>query len=69
MSPALKRWLPHAAFAVVAIGAAVLLSGNRYFAFINVGITMLNGLRAGARSHLGAMPVLRVYRPSGLFAR
>jgi branched-chain amino acid transport system permease protein len=41
MSPALKRWLPHVAFAILAIGVAVLLSGNRYFAFIG-GITLIS---------------------------
>ena len=69
MSPILKRWLPHAAFAVVALGAAVLLSGNRYFAFFNVGITMLSELWSGTFSYLGAMQVTLSCRSSGLFAR
>lgn len=61
MSPIVKRWLPHAAFAVVAIGAAVLLSGNRYFAFIG-GITMLSVLWATGMNLLygytGLMPMM-----------
>ena len=38
MTQIMHRWLPHAAFAVAAFGAPLLLSGNRYFAFI-AGIT------------------------------
>jgi branched-chain amino acid transport system permease protein len=61
MSSVLKRWLPHAAFAVVAIGAAVLLSSNRYFAFIG-GITMLSVLWATGMNLLygytGLMPMM-----------
>jgi len=69
MSPLVKRWLPHAAFAVAAIGAAVLLSGNRYFAFFNVGITMLSVLLARAFACAGATMITPLYRRSGLFAR
>jgi len=61
MSPLVKRWLPHAAFAAAAIGAAVLLSGNRYFAFIG-GITMLSVLWATGMNLLygytGLMPMM-----------
>jgi branched-chain amino acid transport system permease protein len=61
MSPFLKRWLPHAAFAVVAIGVALLLSGNRYFAFIG-GITLISVTWATGMNLLygytGLMPMM-----------
>jgi len=61
MSPTMKRWLPHLAFAVAAIGIAVLLSGNRYFAFVG-GITLLSVLWATGMNLLygytGLMPMM-----------
>jgi branched-chain amino acid transport system permease protein len=61
MSPVLKRWLLHVAFAAIAIGTVVLLSGNRYFAFIG-GITMLSVLWATGMNLLygytGLMPMM-----------
>ncbi|HVY00175.1 MAG TPA: branched-chain amino acid ABC transporter permease [Pseudorhodoplanes sp.] len=61
MKPTLERWVPHAAFAVAAIGMPILLSGNRYFAFI-AGITLLSVLWATGMNLLygytGLMPMM-----------
>jgi branched-chain amino acid transport system permease protein len=57
----LKRWLPHAVFTVFAFGAPLLLSGNRYFAFI-AGITLISILWATGMNLLygytGLMPMM-----------
>jgi branched-chain amino acid transport system permease protein len=56
-----KRWLPHAVFALLAIGAPLLLSGNRYFAFVG-GITLISVLWATGMNLLygytGLMPMM-----------
>jgi branched-chain amino acid transport system permease protein len=39
----MTRWWPHALFALVAFGVPLILSGNRYFAFI-AGITLISVL-------------------------
>jgi branched-chain amino acid transport system permease protein len=61
MTPTLKRWLPYAVFAVFAFGAPLLLSGNRYFAFIT-GITLISVLWATGMNLLygytGLMPMM-----------
>jgi branched-chain amino acid transport system permease protein len=61
MSRALKRWVPHAAFAVLVFGVSLLLSGNRYFAFIG-GITLISVTWATGMNLLygytGLMPMM-----------
>jgi branched-chain amino acid transport system permease protein len=61
MTSTLNRWLPHAVFAVLAFGAPLLLSGNRYFAFI-AGITLISVLWATGMNLLygytGLMPMM-----------
>lgn len=61
MTSILSRWLPHAAFAALAFGAPLLLSGNRYFAFI-AGITLISVLWATGMNLLygytGLMPMM-----------
>ncbi|HKS62516.1 MAG TPA: branched-chain amino acid ABC transporter permease [Xanthobacteraceae bacterium] len=61
MNSTLNRWLPHAAFAIFAFGAPLLLSGNRYFAFI-AGITLISVLWATGMNLLygytGLMPMM-----------
>lgn len=61
MKSTIERWLPHAVFAAAAIGMPILLSGNRYFAFI-AGITLLSVLWATGMNLLygytGLMPMM-----------
>ena len=61
MTQIMHRWLPHAVFAVAAFGAPLLLSGNRYFAFI-AGITLISVLWATGMNLLygytGLMPMM-----------
>ena len=61
MTSTLNRWLPHAVFAVLAFGAPLLLSDNRYFAFI-AGITLISVLWATGMNLLygytGLMPMM-----------
>jgi branched-chain amino acid transport system permease protein len=61
MMPKLARWWPHAVFVLAAFGAPVLLSGNRYFAFI-AGITLINVLWSTGMNLLygytGLMPMM-----------
>lgn len=61
MTHPLSRWLPHAAFAVAAFGTPLLLSGNRYFAFV-AGITLISVLWATGMNLLygytGLMPMM-----------
>jgi branched-chain amino acid transport system permease protein len=61
MTQALNRWLPHAVFTVFAFGTPLLLSGNRYFAFI-AGITLISILWATGMNLLygytGLMPMM-----------
>ena len=56
-----KSWLWHALFAVAAFGVPLLLSGNRYFAFI-AGITLISVLWATGMNLLygytGLMPMM-----------
>jgi branched-chain amino acid transport system permease protein len=61
MTQALNRWLPHTVFTVFAFGTPLLLSGNRYFAFI-AGITLISILWATGMNLLygytGLMPMM-----------
>jgi branched-chain amino acid transport system permease protein len=56
-----KSWLWHALFAIAAFGVPLLLSGNRYFAFIG-GITLISVLWATGMNLLygytGLMPMM-----------
>lgn len=61
MTRIVYRCMPHLVLAVAAFGAPVLLSGNRYFAFI-AGITLINVLWATGMNLLygytGLMPLM-----------
>jgi branched-chain amino acid transport system permease protein len=61
MTPNITRWWPHAVFALAAFGTPLILSGNRYFAFI-AGITLLSVLWATGMNLLygytGLMPMM-----------
>jgi branched-chain amino acid transport system permease protein len=61
MTARIRWWLPHAAFTVAAFAAPLLVSGNRYFAFI-AGLTLINILWATGMNLLygytGLMPMV-----------
>ena len=61
MMPKLTRWWPHAIFVLIAFGAPLILSGNRYFAFI-AGITLISVLWSTGMNLLygytGLMPMM-----------
>jgi branched-chain amino acid transport system permease protein len=61
MTPNITRWWPHILFALVAFGTPLLLSGNRYFAFI-AGITLISVLWSTGMNLLygytGLMPMM-----------
>jgi branched-chain amino acid transport system permease protein len=61
MTPNITRWGPHILFAFAAFGTPLLLSGNRYFAFI-AGITLISVLWSTGMNLLygytGLMPMM-----------
>jgi branched-chain amino acid transport system permease protein len=61
MTPNITRWWPQVLFALVAFGTPLLLSGNRYFAFI-AGITLISVLWSTGMNLLygytGLMPMM-----------
>jgi branched-chain amino acid transport system permease protein len=61
MTPNITRWWPQALFALAAFGTPLLLSGNRYFAFI-AGITLISVLWSTGMNLLygytGLMPMM-----------
>ena len=61
MMPKLARWWPYAIFVLAAFGTPVILSGNRYFAFI-AGITLISVLWSTGMNLLygytGLMPMM-----------
>ena len=61
MTPNITRWWPQVLFALVAFGTPLLLSGNRYFAFI-AGITLISVLWSTGMNLLygytGQMPMM-----------
>jgi branched-chain amino acid transport system permease protein len=61
MTPKLTRWWPHVIFILVAFGTPLILSGNRYFAFI-AGITLISVLWSTGMNLLygytGLMPMM-----------
>jgi branched-chain amino acid transport system permease protein len=61
MMPNITRWWPHVVFAFAAFGTPLLLSGNRYFAFI-AGITLISVLWSTGMNLLygytGLMPMM-----------
>jgi branched-chain amino acid transport system permease protein len=61
MMPNITRWWPHLLFAAAAFGTPLLLSGNRYFAFI-AGITLISVLWSTGMNLLygytGLMPMM-----------
>jgi branched-chain amino acid transport system permease protein len=61
MMPNIRRWWPHVFFALAAFGTPLLLSGNRYFAFI-AGITLISVLWSTGMNLLygytGLMPMM-----------
>lgn len=61
MTARVRWWLPYAGFAVAAFAAPLLVSGNRYFAFI-VGMTLISALWATGMNLLygytGLMPMV-----------
>jgi branched-chain amino acid transport system permease protein len=61
MSTTARRWAPHLAFAILAFAVPLMLSGNRYFAFI-AGITLISILWSTGMNLLygytGLMPMM-----------